>query len=242
MKPMKPFVKTSLIFAVLLTGSLFLGCSQAGNGGSRTSAEEKPEPVAEQPRVQISTDFGDIVLVLYNETPEHRDNFLKLAREGFFDGTLFHRVINGFMIQGGDPTSKDAQTGQAIGSGGPGYTIPAEFVGEKFHKKGALAAARQGDQINPERRSSGSQFYIVQGRVYRTEELDAMEQQTGKSISASRREAYTTVGGTPHLDDAYTVFGEVISGIEVVDQIAAVQTGAADRPLEDIRMTVTVIE
>jgi cyclophilin family peptidyl-prolyl cis-trans isomerase len=239
---MKVLVKTSLIFSVLFAGSLFLGCSQAGNGGSQTTFEEEQELPAEQPRVKISTDFGDIVVVLYNETPEHRDNFLKLAEEGFFDGTLFHRVINGFMIQGGDPNSKDAQAGQPVGSGGPGYTLPAEFVAAKFHKKGALAAARQGDQINPERRSSGSQFYIVQGRVYRTEELDAIEQQSGKTIPASRREAYTAVGGTPHLDDAYTVFGEVVSGIEVVDQIAATQTGAADRPVEDIRMTVTVIE
>ena len=251
---MKALLKASLIFSILFSSHFFLGCSQAGNGGSQSAAEAEAtaaeaaeaEAAAAQPErqqlVNISTEFGDIVAMLYNETPEHRDNFLKLAEEGFFDGTLFHRVINGFMIQGGDPNSRDAGPGQAVGSGGPGYTLPAEFVAEKFHKKGALAAARQGDQANPERRSSGSQFYIVQGRTYRNEELDALEQQSGKIIPAARREAYMTIGGTPHLDDAYTVFGEVVSGLEVVDMIAAVQTGAADRPVEDIKMTVTVIE
>ncbi|MFO7997864.1 MAG: peptidylprolyl isomerase [Bacteroidales bacterium] len=234
--------KISLIFTIVFSASLFIGCSQAGNGGTQSSSEQTADNTADLPKVKISTEFGDILIELYNETPAHRDNFLKLAREGFFDETLFHRVIDGFMIQGGDPSSKNAQQGQQVGSGGPGYTLPAEITDGLFHKKGAVAAARQGDQMNPERRSSGSQFYIVHGRVFRNEELDALEQQTGRTIPAEQREIYTTVGGTPHLDEAYTVFGQVISGLDVVDQIAGVETGAADRPVSNVPMTVTVIE
>lgn len=191
--------------------------------------------------VKISTAHGDIVLKLYNETPQHRDNFLKLAEEGFYDGTLFHRVINGFMIQGGDPDSRDAAPDQMVGSGGPGYQIPAEIVEGLIHGKGALAAARQGDQMNPERKSSGSQFYIVQGKVFTPEELDQMELQMGKNLTPQQRQTYTTIGGTPHLDNAYTVFGEVVEGLEVLDKIAATPTGVADRPVEDIPMTVEVL-
>ncbi|MCB0515623.1 MAG: peptidylprolyl isomerase [Chitinophagales bacterium] len=193
-------------------------------------------------KLLLSTDLGDITLVLYNKTPKHRDNFLKLVQDGFYDGTLFHRIISQFMIQGGDPDSKNAKAGQNLGSGGPGYTVPAEFVPEYFHKRGALAAARQGDQVNPQRASSGSQFYIVQGRPYNTPEIAQMEQSTGKKISPDRRKVYETVGGTPFLDDQYTVFGEVIDGMEVVDKIALEPKNRSDRPLRDIKMTIKEIE
>ena len=211
-------------------------CSQAGNGNSQTAAE------ANENLVKISTEYGDIVLKLYDETPLHRDNFLKLSDDGFYEGTLFHRVIQGFMIQGGDPDSRNAEPGQMVGSGGPGYTIAAEIVPGLIHKKGALAAARQGDQMNPERRSSGSQFYIVQGRVFSPEELDMMEQQRGEAFTDLQRRTYTTVGGTPHLDNAYTVFGEVVQGLDVVERIAATPTGRNDRPQSDIPMTVEVLK
>lgn len=226
------------VFTIIMTSIVLLACSQAGN--SRQQQDQNPAET--ETRVMISTEFGDIVIKLYNETPVHRDNFLKLAREGFYDGTLFHRVINQFMIQGGDPTSKQAVAGQPLGSGGPDYTLPAEILPGLIHKKGALAAARQGDQINPERRSSGSQFYIVHGRVFSFEDLDIMEQRSGTAFSDKQRNVYTTTGGAPHLDGAYTVFGEVVSGLDVVDRIAATPTGQADRPVTDIPMTITVIE
>ncbi len=193
--------------------------------------------------VQINTNMGDITVILYDETPQHRDNFLKLAQEGYYDGLLFHRVINGFMIQTGDPHSRDAVTGEPLGRGGPGYTIPAEIQEGLFHQKGALAAARQGDQVNPERQSSGSQFYIVHGRRWAPQELEMMARDRGTSFTEEQIEKYTTVGGTPHLDDAYTVFGQVIDGMDVIDRIAGVTTGPGDRPEEDVRIkTITVIE
>jgi cyclophilin family peptidyl-prolyl cis-trans isomerase len=233
---------TSSLFSMMM---LLASCGNARN----TSTEHDADPnqpgaiVAEQVQmVKITTDFGEIVLKLYNETPEHRDNFVKLVGEGFYDGVLFHRVINAFMIQGGDPNSKDAQPGQPLGTGGPDYTIQAEIVPGLFHKKGALAAARMGDQMNPERRSSGSQFYIVQGRVWTQEELDRMEQQRGQAFSPEQRQAYTTIGGTPHLDAGYTVFGEVVEGLEVVDMIAAVQTGPGDRPVQNVAMKIELLK
>jgi len=189
--------------------------------------------------VLIMTDFGNIKVKLYNETPKHRDNFLKLAKEGFYDSTLFHRVISGFMIQGGDPTSKNAAPGAMLGSGDNGYKIPAEFNSNLYHKKGVLAAARDG---NPEKASSGCQFYIVQGRVFTNDELDNMEKGSGKKFSADQRKAYTTIGGAPHLDGDYTAYGEVIEGMDVVDKIAAVQVNQAKRPLTDIRMKMKVIQ
>ncbi|MBQ0126671.1 MAG: peptidylprolyl isomerase [Bacteroidales bacterium] len=244
-------------------------------------------------KVKISTALGDITVRLYDETPAHRDNFIKLAKEGFYNGTLFHRVIKDFMIQGGDPESKGAPAGRQLGSGDAGYTLPAEFNPDLFHKRGALSAARLGDNVNPERRSSGCQFYIVWGKTYTQGQVGQLERQAlmqaeqevfdglvkehrdeimelrrnrdraglqalqddlveetqalvkekglGK-LSDARKEAYTTVGGTPFLDGQYTVFGEVESGLDLVGQIQECATDANDRPLEDIAMTVTVIE
>ncbi|MDR3188196.1 MAG: peptidylprolyl isomerase [Prevotellaceae bacterium] len=240
--------------------------------------------------VLIETSLGSIKVKLYNETPQHRDNFLKLAGEGFYDSLIFHRVISSFMVQAGDPTSRNPQPDQRYGSGETGYTIPAEInPAQLFHKKGALAAARKGDQVNPEKQSSGSQFYIVQGKVSSDEELTQMElnisqkplqgmfnQMLSEALQAlqaqgakvnqdsvvedvrrkvlaqwenmekfsytpEQREAYKTVGGTPFLDGGYTVFGEVVEGLDVVDKIAAVETNAADRPTQDVfivKMTV----
>ena len=191
--------------------------------------------------VLLSTSEGEITVKLYNDTPLHRDNFLKLTREGFFDSLLFHRVIHGFMIQTGDPQSKNAPSGSALGNGGPGYTIPAEILPHRFHKKGALAAARQGDNINPNRVSSGSQFYIVQGTTYQTERLLSMEERRNAAepdfmYGKEQLEAYTTIGGAPHLDGQYTVFGEVVSGLEIIDAIAKQKVDARNRPVEDIRI------
>ncbi|MEG2849311.1 MAG: peptidylprolyl isomerase, partial [Bacteroidales bacterium] len=166
--------------------------------------------------VTINTTLGNIQVKLYDETPLHRDNFLKLVKEKYYEGTIFHRVINGFMIQAGDPLSKGANAGKSLGTGGPGYTIPAEIVyPQLFHKRGVLAAARQGDAINPKRASSGSQFYIVCGEVYSKGQIEQMEK-WGTKFTAEQIDAYSTVGGTPHLDGQYTVFGEVIEGMNVV--------------------------
>lgn len=243
--------------------------------------------------VTIKTSYGDMIAILYDETPKHKENFIKLAKEKYFDSTLFHRVIPNFMIQGGDPNSKKAKAGQALGSGGPTYTIEAEFVPQYFHHKGALSAARQGDNVNPTKASSASQFYVVHGQVWKENDLkidqtklgigmqrmfanpnnkglyDSLlqlyqsgdmkayeakimtlgprcEKETGikvtKEIAPERLNAYTTVGGAPHLDDQYTVFGKVIKGLEVIDKIAVVQRNAADRPNEDIRMYISVEE
>lgn len=192
--------------------------------------------------VEISTDYGKIQVKLYDNTPLHRDNFIKLVTEGYYNGTLFHRVIKSFMIQGGDPESKNAEPSKMLGNGGPDYTIPAEFKKENFHKKGALAAARLGDNVNPQKASSGSQFYIVQGKKYADLELDQIEQRMGTKFTTEQREAYKTVGGTPHLDGNYTVFGEVTSGLDVIDAIAAVQTGQSDRPVKDVKMTIKIIK
>jgi peptidyl-prolyl cis-trans isomerase B (cyclophilin B) len=246
--------------------------------------------------VTIKTSQGEMVAILYDETPKHKANFIKLAKEHYFDSLLFHRVIQGFMIQGGDPNSKKAKPGEQLGNGGPSYTVDAEFNPKYFHEKGSFSAARQGDQQNPTKASSGSQFYIVQGitipsesidelkidqmklnmafrqvmqnpankplidslnQVYMSGDMEAykkklfglvprIEKETGmkvtKEISEEKVKAYTTVGGAPHLDGEYTVFGKVIKGLEVIDKIAAVQRDGNDRPLEDVRMTVTVEE
>ena len=183
--------------------------------------------------VVIKTSMGTIKAKLYNDTPKHRDNFIKLVNEGWYNGSPFHRVIKDFMIQGGQ---------NADGRLDPGYRVPAEFKGNHFHKKGALCAARQPDQVNPQKASSGSQFYIVQGKVYDDRTLDMFEGRMGKVFSARQRQAYRTVGGTPHLDGEYTVFGEVIEGLEVVDKIAAVKTGRMDVPVEPVTILSVTIE
>ena len=241
-------------------------------------------------RVKIETMLGDIVVRLYDETPIHRDNFVKLAKEGYYDGTLFHRVIKNFMIQGGDPDSKGAPAGKMLGVGGPDYTLQAEIQDGLFHKRGALAAARQGDEVNPERRSSGSQFYIVWGQVYNENQLrqfskqlrmqkvqdvfhalasdhraeimqmrreknraglqelqdklvaEAESQVGSDGLTENQMKLYSTIGGTPHLDSQYTVFGEVEEGLDVVELIQGSATGRADRPLDDIEMRMVVIE
>ena len=242
-------------------------------------------------KVKIQTMLGDIVVRLYDETPIHRDNFVKLVEEGYYDGTLFHRVIKDFMIQGGDPDSKGAPDGKMLGVGGPDYTLEAEIKDGLFHKRGALAAARQGDEVNPERRSSGSQFYIVWGQVYnegqlrqfskqlkmqRTQEIfnrlalehrdeimqmrrernrAGLQELQDKLASEAEEKAaelggltdeqlkiYSTVGGTPHLDGQYTVFGEVEEGLDVVEMIQGTATGRGDRPVDDIEMRVASVD
>lgn len=191
----------------------------------------------------FETTEGIIRIKLYDETPLHKENFIKLVKSGFYDSLLFHRVIQGFMIQGGDPNSRVSQAGQPLGDGGPDYTIPAEFRDNIFHKKGALAAARLGDQVNPAKNSSGSQFYIVQGQSLNTDQLNMLVQSgRHKPFTDKEIKAYSTVGGTPHLDQNYTVFGEVIDGIDVIDKIASVDTDERNRPLNDIRIIKAYIQ
>jgi cyclophilin family peptidyl-prolyl cis-trans isomerase len=192
--------------------------------------------------IKIETSMGDMIIKLYNETPAHRDNMIKLINEGFYKNQLFHRVIKDFMIQGGDPHSAGAEKGQRLGSGGPGYTIPAEFNKNLIHKKGALAAARKGDQENPEKASSGSQFYLVQGRVLTPEEIQILTQRGVATFTKESAEIYTTIGGTPHLDGSYTVFGEIVEGLDVLDAIASQPTDAYNRPLEDVIYTISIIK
>lgn len=272
--------------------TLLMGACNSSTASSNqetiTMSEEKTHADTSDVIVDIETTVGNITVRLYGDTPKHRDNFVKLVNEGFYNGTLFHRVINEFMVQAGDPDSKGAPAGKMLGSGDPGYTIEAEFdYPNHFHKRGALAAARTGDQMNPEKRSSGSQFYIVTGKTYNKSTLDQMEHQlqmaqkqgifnelakqnaekikemrlnrdqeglaklqeeliaitetkaaeNPATIPANVREAYEKVGGTPHLDGNYTVFGEVIKGMDVVDKIQNVETDRNDRPKEDIIIT-----
>jgi len=187
----------------------------------------------------ISSTLGDIEIVLYDDTPLHRNNMIKLIREGFYDDQLFHRVIKNFMIQGGDPHSAGAPKGQRLGTGGPGYKIPAEFHNHHFHKKGALAAARKGDSVNPEKESSGSQFYIVHGQIFNKNQLLLLQSsQKHSPFTPEQIETYTSIGGTPHLDGSYTVFGEVIHGLDIIDSIASVKTDNYDRPVDDIVYTI----
>ncbi len=201
------------------------------------SAQEKKAGTADK-IVEISTIYGKMKIRLYNETPKHRDNFIKLASEGFYDGLLFHRVINGFMIQGGDPKSKNATPDVMLGGGDVGYKIPAEINDKLIHKKGTLCAARDG---NPEKASSGCQFYIVQGKKLTDQELDGLDNNRTVKYTPEQRTAYKTLGGTAFLDNNYTVYGEVIEGMDVIDKIAAVKTKPGDRPVEDVKMTVKVI-
>jgi cyclophilin family peptidyl-prolyl cis-trans isomerase len=277
-------MKTCLTSSLLAILCLYSGCAQKKGGTDYL--------------VTINTPHGKMVAILYDDTPKHKENFLKLVREKFYDSLLFHRVIEGFMIQGGDPNSRHARPEDNLGNGGPGYTIPAEFVPQHFHERGALAAARLGDQVNPEKASSGSQFYIVQGRKFSQAELTELEQAIHyqrknialnqilfkpeytalretilrkqqeedaawlnaffeqsdtlirkvypdfkrTTFSPAQIQAYTTIGGAPHLDGDYTVFGKVISGLEVIDKIAATEKGPNARPVVDIPMTITVEE
>lgn len=271
--------------------SLLLGLAVMIFLGCKTNNKKDMKDV----RVKIETTMGDIVVKLYEDTPLHKENFLKLVNDKTYEGTLFHRVIKDFMIQAGDPDSKTAKKGQSLGAGDVGYTVPAEFVYPKyFHKKGVLSAARQGDQVNPEKRSSGCQFYIVTGNVYTDDSLLSFESQMNnakmnnafnalvkehmKEIYKMRKandedalmdlqeklieqaeakaaelpdfkftpeqvEAYKTVGGTPHLDNEYTVFGEVIEGLDVVDKIQEVKTDRSDRPHDDVKIVkVTLLD
>jgi len=196
-------------------------------------------------RLKIKTTEGDIIIRLYDETPKHRDNFLKLAKEGYFNGTLFHRVIKDFMIQGGDPDSKNAPKGKMLGTGGPDYTIPAEFVyPQYFHKRGALSAARTGDEVNPDKESSGSQFYIVWGKTFKPAELKQMEQQMAmqqeqqvfNQLTREHHEEIMNLRRTPFLDNQYTVFGEVEEGLDIVERIQNCNTDRNDRPTEDVKI------
>ncbi|WP_442589605.1 peptidylprolyl isomerase [Pedobacter sp. AW31-3R] len=190
--------------------------------------------------VRIRTDRGECIILLYNSTPKHRDNFVKLTKQGFFNGTLFHRVIKAFMIQGGDPDSRNAVAGKELGNGDVGYTVPAEFRDSLFHQKGALGAARDD---NPEKASSGCQFYIVQGKKFTDAQLDSIEvKRLHFKIPAWEREHYKNAGGSPHLDRNYTVFGQVIKGIELVDTIAVVPTDANDRPQTDVKMEISLLK
>jgi len=292
--------KKFLLLSIILVSS-FVGISQEKKTNplataKPTNAIEPYKILSSDSIVEIRTDLGNILVRLYNETPKHRDNFMKLARNKYFDSLMFHRVIKEFMIQGGDPESKRAQPEQMLGNGGPGYTIPAEINTKYFHKKGALSAARLGDEINPNKESSGSQFYIVQGRTFTENDLKATEEgkimqikrtlynqylnhpdnimlrnkvirlqnenkidslnmingvainyveeefkkQSVSKFSEEQLKAYSTIGGAPHLDGGYTVFGEVIEGLDVIDKIAALETGSSDRPKTDIRMFVTI--
>jgi len=188
--------------------------------------------------VNIETEFGTMKAELYNSTPLHRDNFLKLTREGFYNDLLFHRIIQGFMVQGGDPQSKGAAPGARLGSGGPGYQLDAEIGAPHF--KGTLAAARTGGPSNPEKRSSGSQFYVVHGSKQTDQSLDGIQGMKNLTYNESQREKYKTLGGAPSLDQDYTVFGELIEGFDVLDKLAAVQKDGSDRPLQDVKMKVTL--
>ena len=232
---MKTILRYFILFCIAVG---FFACSTISN---LTKLKES--------KVRIETSQGIIVVKLYNETPLHRDNFVKLVKDKFYDGVLFHRVIADFMIQGGDPDSKTAKPNASLGNGDVGYTIPAEFKTPAiYHKKGALAAAREGDNVNSQKASSGCQFYIVEGKTFTDAELSTME--AGKiaryginslndstfRFSAEARAVYRTRGGTPHLDGNYTVFGEVTEGIDVVEKISKVKTNASDRPVEDVRV------
>ena len=192
-------------------------------------------------KVLFKTSEGDITIALYDNTPKHKENFLKLVKDGYYNGILFHRIIQGFMIQTGDPESKGAPAGKMLGNGGPGYTIPAEFKPENYHKRGAVAAARQGDQVNPTKASSGSQFYIVDGKPFNASMMAQISYQYGKAFTDEQRKIYETIGGAPFLDGDYTVFGEVVEGMDVVDKIAAKPKDRYDRPTADVKIISTEI-
>lgn len=290
----KTIISIASIGVVAMIATAAFATSSTGGQEPQTKEMNTAAPQSEipsGPTLDVATTAGDIKIRLYDDTPQHRDNFLKLAKEGYYDGVLFHRVINDFMVQTGDPESKDAQPGAMLGSGGPGYTIPAEIVYPKhYHKYGALAAARTGDEMNPERKSSGSQFYIVTGKKYLPQQLSRMEEMSVqkqlqsyfmelqrqnmdairqlrlakdsvglenlrqelikqteanvKPVTMTEEQVrdYTTIGGTPHLDGQYTVFGEVLEGMDVVEKIQKAETDGRDRPVEDIRIISIKVE
>lgn len=283
-------MKRNLLLSIVMVAFTLMSCS-ASNAEGSASAPAKGKTDNKMTKVKLETTLGDIVVELYNETPQHRDNFIKLVKEGYYNGVLFHRVIKDFMIQTGDGNSKNAGPETTLGDGDPGYTIEAEFVYPKyFHKRGALAAARIPDQMNPERRSSGSQFYIVTGEIFSSEVLKQRAQDKAKRIKEEtvvrlvtensakikqlqenqdnaglmalqneiiqqaqakadsltkltdeQMDAYTSIGGTPHLDGEYTVFGEVVLGMDVVDKIQNTTTGRNDRPTVDIKIVKATI-
>ena len=224
-------------FAIILASFFMMsasGCDQKGQSNSPRKAI-------------IHTDLGDITIVLSDSTPEHRDNFIKLAEEGFYDNLLFHRVMKGFMVQGGDPNSLDADSGVRLGGGGPGYTIEEEMRPDLVHIKGTLAAARQPDNVNPEKNSSGSQFYIVQGKTWKPGELMSLERKIQAQFpdfayTDEMKSLYSEIGGTPFLDMNYTVFGFVVDGLNILDSIAAVKVASGNRPVEDVKFTVEVLK
>lgn len=225
----------------VLSGNYEVSLEAIAKGKSDVSTEKIYVEAPENCLVLIETSLGNMTVQLYDYTPQHRDNFIKLVEDGFYDGLLFHRVIDGFMIQGGDPNSKDAKPGTALGSGGPGYQIPAEITDQYVHIKGALAAARTGGPSNPEKKSAGSQFYIVQGSPISENAIESYEQSLGIQYTEEQKQKYMNVGGTPQLDMNYTVFGEVIEGLDVIDKIAKVAKDRKDRPTNDISMKMTII-
>ncbi len=256
-----------LSISLISCAAFIIFCNASGcKSSDKTTADKSIAPeivAAEQPqqpspapiaattdpskasKVRIITPFGPMTVLLYDETPRHRDNFLKLVSEKFYDNLLFHRCIKTFMVQGGDPQSRGAAQSQMLGGGGPGYTVPAEFNPTLVHKRGALCAARQGDQVNPKKESSGSQFYIVQGRTMTDMELGQLEMNLGRAhpgfkYSDAQKQLYMTVGGTAQLDMEYTVFGEVIEGLAVIDSINSQKT-VRDRPIQDITMKMEII-
>lgn len=221
------------------SGNFTVVLTATKNGKTTTRKQMIQVTAPERCLVEIETDYGTMLAELSNATPKHRDNFVKLAEEGYYNDLLFHRVIGGFMIQGGDPQSKGAKPGQMLGMGGPPYQIPAEFVDSLVHTKGAIAAART---ENPEKKSSGSQFYIVQGSPVTAEQLNQVEAMRGFHYTPEQRAAYLKYGGTPHLDRLYTVFGHVVEGLETIDKIAAVKTDPGNRPEKDVKMKIRVIK
>lgn len=236
-------MKKAMMVLALAIGAFFIWQQKANtaiennlknNKFMNNHLSEQPSNDSTEVRLIIHTTMGDMTVKLYNETPKHRDNFIKLAKSNYYDSLLFHRVIDGFMIQAGDPTSKNATPATRLGGGGPNYTVEAEFNPNCFHKKGALAAARQGDAVNPEKRSSGSQFYIVQGMVFNMKQLESFELRFDAEFTDEQYDVYTSIGGTPQLDGQYTVFGEVLEGLDIIDKIAKVRTDANDRPNEDV--------
>ncbi|HET7116445.1 MAG TPA: peptidylprolyl isomerase [Hanamia sp.] len=217
----------------LISFAFFISCTASKNSGKSKNATVF---------VKIETDSGTMVAKLYNKTPLYKEDFVKLVKKHFYDGLLFHRVIPGFIIQGGDPESRDAKPGQVLGSGGSKKTIPAEFDTSLFHKKGALGMARETDDINPQKASSSIQFYIVEGRTFTNLEMNRIEEQFHIKIPENHREVYRTIGGAPFLDMNYTVFGEVVSGLGVIDKIAHAPKDKNNRPLQDIRMKITLMK